>query len=240
MNFMNEYYFISTYKESNTNANIKHILVYSSEEQKCFKLHMIMQQIQGSVIIFMDTKKGVDTLNTFLNNANYNAIGIHGDKTQYKRQEAIDKFSTGDIPILIATDVASRGLDFPSVSYVINFEMPSNIEDYVHRIGRTGRAGNSGVAISFLNEGNKPILSDLYGIMRKLNQEIPDWFEKLYQTNRSFKPRTNYYNRYGDKAKNFGDRNEKKGFFGKRDRDENRDRERDRKHYDRDDRYKRH
>jgi ATP-dependent RNA helicase DDX3X len=90
------------------------------------------------------------------------------------------RFTNGDVPILIATDVCSRGLDFPSVGYVINYELPTNIEDYVHRIGRTGRCGNSGVAISFINEGNKPIIKDLYILMKKLNQTIPDWFEDLY------------------------------------------------------------
>ena len=66
--------------------------------------------------------------------------------------------------------------------------MPTNIEDYVHRIGRTGRCGNSGVAISFINESNKPIIYDLHSIMKKLNQEIPDWFEKLYQSFKDYKP----------------------------------------------------
>jgi len=189
--FMNEYYFISTYRESNANENIKHILVYSNEDQKCYKLHMILQSIQGSVIIFMDTKRGVDNLTNFLNNANYNTIAIHGDKSQIKRLEAIDKFSNGSVPILIATDVASRGLDFPTVSYVFNYEMPTNIEDYVHRIGRTGRCGTSGVAISLINESNKPIIPDLFRLMKQLKQEIPPWFENLYTT---FRPNTsNYY-----------------------------------------------
>ncbi len=65
--------------------------------------------------------------------------------------------------------------------------MPTNIEDYVHRIGRTGRGGNSGVAISFINEGNKPIITDLYSILKKLNQEIPEWFEKLYNNYRDYR-----------------------------------------------------
>ena len=89
---------------------------------------------------------------------------------------------------MIATDVASRGLDFPSVSYVFNFEMPTNIEDYVHRIGRTGRVGNTGVAISFINERNKPIIKDLYSLMSKLNQEIPSWFESMYANVKDYRP----------------------------------------------------
>jgi len=180
MNFMNEYYFISTYKDNNANANIKHMLVYSEDDQKFLKLHNILQQIQGSVIIFLDTKKGVDSLNEFLTKANYNTIPIHGDKSQIKRLEAIELFTSGDVPILIATDVASRGLDFPKVSYVINFELPTNIEAYVHRIGRTGRCGNSGVAISFVNEGNRPIIRDLYDLIKSVDQNTPDWFENLY------------------------------------------------------------
>jgi ATP-dependent RNA helicase DDX3X len=103
-------------------------------------------------------------------------------------------FTKGDVPILIATDVASRGLDFPSVSYVFNFEMPTNIEDYVHRTGRTGRVGNTGVAISFINEGNKPVIRDLYFHLKKQNQEIPPWFEELYYNVKDYKPSNNLYN----------------------------------------------
>jgi len=192
-NFMNEYYFISTYKENNANANIKHVLLYSTDDEKRYKLHTILQKIQGSVIIFLDTKRGVDSLSDFLNDSNYNTIAIHGDKDQQKRQEAIERFSSGDVPILIATDVCSRGLDFPSVSYVFNFELPTNIEDYVHRIGRTGRVGNQGVAISFINEGNRPIIRDLYNLMKKLNQEIPDWFENMFYNVKDYKPSNNNY-----------------------------------------------
>ena len=85
-----------------------------------------------------------------LSHANYNAIAIHGDKTQLKRNEAIKKFTDGNVPILIATDVASRGLDFPVVSYVFNYDMPTNIDDYVHRIGRTGRGHSLGKALTFV------------------------------------------------------------------------------------------
>jgi ATP-dependent RNA helicase DDX3X len=108
---------------------------------------------------------------------------MHGDKDQRTRQDAINKFSNGIVPILIATDVASRGLDFPNVSYVFNFDMPSNIDDYIHRIGRTGRCGNKGKAVSFITEQAKPMLKDLYKLLEKQNQEIPDWFKEIYQKN---------------------------------------------------------
>ena len=125
-------------------------------------------------------------------NRNYNAIGIHGDKLQVERQKAIKKFSSGEIPILVATDVASRGLDFPNVSYVFNFDMPKNIEDYIHRIGRTGRVGNKGKAISFYNENNKQIAEALVKELKKANQNIPDFLEEYdYKYN-------NYNNEYYD------------------------------------------
>lgn len=130
----------------------------------------------------METKKSVDYLKDFLDRANYNVISIHGDKTQNKRQEAINSFSKGEVPILIATDVASRGLDFPNVAYVFNYDLPKNIDDYVHRIGRTGRCGNKGYAVSFVNEDSMPIVKDLYNLLKKLKQDIPEWFEALYNS----------------------------------------------------------
>jgi len=136
--------------------------------------------LKGSVIIFLETKRGVDYLTNFLNERNYNTISIHGDKTQDRRQNAIECFTKGEVPILIATDVASRGLDFPNIPYVFNFDLPNNIDDYIHRIGRTGRCGNKGTAYSFVTN-NCRILKDLYRLFVKSNQEIPDWFENLYQ-----------------------------------------------------------
>lgn len=105
--------------------------------------------------------------------------------------------------------------------------MPTNIEDYVHRIGRTGRGGNSGVAISFINESNKPIINDLYSILKKLNQEIPEWFEKLYNNYRDYKPCNkyiyklagSYYNKYQiNSGRNNNDK--RNSFLGKRERND--------------------
>ena len=163
----------------NANENVEQTIYYVEEEEKVFKLHEILQTIEGNVIIFLEKKKSVDKLEDFLLNRNYNAIGIHGDKLQAERQKAIKKFSSGEIPILVATDVASRGLDFPNVSYVFNYDMPKNIEDYIHRIGRTGRVGNKGKAISFYNENNKQIGEALVKELKKANQKIPDFLEEF-------------------------------------------------------------
>lgn len=153
--FMNDSYLKTSSGKNNVgnaNANVKQIIEYVEDNNKIAKLHEIFQTIQGNAIIFLETKRSVDNLENLLEKRNYNCVAIHGDKPQTKRQEAIKYFSIGEVPILIATDVASRGLDFPSVSYVFNFDMPNNIEDYIHRIGRTGRVGNKGTAISFLTK----------------------------------------------------------------------------------------
>ena len=163
----------------NINENVEQTIYFVNEEDKIMKLHEILQVIEGNVIIFLEKKKSVDKLEGFLLNRNYNVIGIHGDKLQMERQNAIKKFSSGEIPILVATDVASRGLDFPNVSYVFNFDMPKNIEDYIHRIGRTGRVGNKGKAISFYNDNNKQIAEALVKELKKANQKIPDFLEEF-------------------------------------------------------------
>lgn len=163
----------------------------------------------------METKKSVDYLKHFLDKANYNVISIHGDKTQIKRQEAINSFSKGDVPILIATDVASRGLDFPNVAYVFNYDLPKNIDDYVHRIGRTGRCGNKGNAVSFVNEDSMPIVKDLYHLLKKLQQEIPQWFEDMYRNNSTYSYTKNYnknnnkFNNYSNSNQNYENSNNK-------------------------------
>jgi ATP-dependent RNA helicase DDX3X len=92
-------------------------------------------------------------------------------------------FSTGEIPILIATDVASRGIDFPNVAYVFNFDMPTNIDDYIHRIGRCGRCGNKGKAIAFVDNKCIPIAEDLEKLLNKHKQNVPRWFTEFCKYN---------------------------------------------------------
>ena len=202
--FMNESYLITSSKKDdigNANSNVKQIIEYVEDNDKIGKLHEIFQKIQGNAIIFLETKKSVDNLESFLERRNYNVVAIHGDKPQNKRQEAIKYFSSGEVPILIATDVASRGLEFPNVSYVFNYDMPKNIEDYIHRIGRTGRVGNKGTAISFFNSKNSSITRDLIGILEKMEQEIPEFLYEYYDDKRSngnFYQRKKYYNNNGN------------------------------------------
>ena len=190
-------YLISTNKNKenkkgyNANENVEQLIYYVNEDEKISKLHEILQTAEGNVLIFLEKKKSVDKLENFLLLRNYNAIGIHGDKIQSERQKAIKQFSSGEIPILVATDVASRGLDFPNVSYVFNYAMPKNIEDYIHRIGRTGRVGNKGKAISFYNDNNRQIGEALVNELKKSGQKIPDFLEEF-----------DYYNNYNNEFYN--------------------------------------
>ena len=95
-----------------------------------------------------------------------------------EREYALRSFKSGKTPILVATDVAARGLDIPHVAHVINFDLPNDIDDYVHRIGRTGRAGKTGLATAFFNEGNVSMARPLSDLMQEANQEVPAWLTR--------------------------------------------------------------
>lgn len=176
--FMRDYYFIQPKNASP--RQIKQEIIHVSENDKNKMLSQILYKLHGSIIIFTDTKKGADLLSYYLYNEKFKSCAIHGNKKQFQRQNAIQNFTNGHVPILIATDVASRGLDFPNVNYIINYDLPKNLEDYIHRIGRTGRMGQEGTAISLINETNKPIIKKLYLFFKSQNQVIPPWFEEMY------------------------------------------------------------
>lgn len=115
----------------------------------------------AQILIFRRTQIGVDRLVSHLRRRRYEATGIHGGMTQSQRNAVMQSFRSGELRILIATDLASRGLDIPSISHVINFDMPSTVEEYTHRIGRTGRMGRDGIAITFVSESDLDFLDAL-------------------------------------------------------------------------------
>ncbi|KAJ3687229.1 hypothetical protein LUZ61_016393 [Rhynchospora tenuis] len=133
---------------------------------------------QALTLVFVETKRGADALENWLCMNGFPATSIHGDRTQQEREYALRAFKSGQAPILVATDVAARGLDIPHVAHVINFDLPNDIDDYVHRIGRTGRAGKSGLATAFFNEGNSNIARSLSELMQEANQEVPPWLAR--------------------------------------------------------------
>ena len=124
-------------------------------------LHLLRNTISGDILIFRRTKFGVAKLENMLKKNGYNVDSIHGDKTQKGREEALNSFKEKKINILIATDVASRGIDISNLDAVINFDIPNVPETYVHRIGRTGRAGNTGASYSFCAADEKPYIKTI-------------------------------------------------------------------------------
>jgi ATP-dependent RNA helicase RhlE len=136
--------------EETTAKNIGQLLYYLPKKNKTdLCLHLLRNTINGKIIIFRRTKFGVDKLEESLVKNGYKVASIHGDKTQGVRNKAIEDFKDKKAHILIATDVASRGIDITNVDAIINFDIPNIPETYIHRIGRTGRAGKSGIAFSF-------------------------------------------------------------------------------------------
>ncbi|MEK7145637.1 MAG: DEAD/DEAH box helicase, partial [Patescibacteria group bacterium] len=140
-------------KKQDTSANVDQdvIRVRFGESKMDILVDLLKKDPSLSkVLIFGRTKRGVDRIAMALEARDFSVVSIHGDKVQNKRQKALDLFKQNKAQILVATDVAARGLDIPNVSHVINFDVPQSYEDYVHRIGRTGRADKQGKALTFL------------------------------------------------------------------------------------------
>ncbi|CAH0481094.1 unnamed protein product [Peronospora belbahrii] len=158
------------------NKKIKQIVEVMDDHQKYTALQEHLRDMYegGRIIIFCETKRGADELSRNLRNTRYVCKAIHGNKSQEERDYVLREFKEGKTQILVATDVASRGLDIKDIRYVINFDMPKNVEDYIHRIGRTARAGNKGTAISFFTASNNARLAGpLVKIMEEAEQEVP-------------------------------------------------------------------
>ncbi|XP_028809815.1 putative ATP-dependent RNA helicase an3 isoform X2 [Denticeps clupeoides] len=179
--FLDEYIFLAVGRVGSTSENITQKVVWVEENDKrSFLLDLLNATGKDSLtLVFVETKKGADSLEDFLYREGYACTSIHGDRSQRDREEALHQFRSGRCPILVATAVAARGLDISNVKHVINFDLPSDIEEYVHRIGRTGRVGNLGLATSFFNDKNGNITKDLLDLLVEAKQEVPSWLESL-------------------------------------------------------------
>ncbi|KAK2856706.1 hypothetical protein Q5P01_005441 [Channa striata] len=130
-------------------------------------------------MVFVETKRQADFIATFLCQEKVPTTSIHGDREQQEREQALADFRSGKCPVLVATSVAARGLDIPDVQHVVNFDLPSSIDEYVHRIGRTGRCGNTGRAVSFFDpDANGQLARSLVTVLSKAQQEVPSWLEE--------------------------------------------------------------
>ncbi|KAI0709804.1 P-loop containing nucleoside triphosphate hydrolase protein [Earliella scabrosa] len=186
--------------ELTANHNIQQIVEVVSDFEKRTKLGKHLEQIaqeNAKVLIFVGTKRVADDITKYLRQDGWPALAIHGDKEQRERDWVLGEFKAGRSPILIATDVASRGLDVKDVRYVINYDFPNNCEDYIHRIGRTGvrvlsisvicctltsflqRAGMKGTSYTYFTTDNAKQARELIGILREANAHVPPQLEEM-------------------------------------------------------------
>ena len=170
---------ISVTSDNETAANVNH---YIHPVDKSRKAELLIELIETEkwkqALVFTRTKHGADRLTKQLLKVDIKAAAIHGNKTQNNRMKALDSFKNNRIKILVATDVAARGIDIPNMQQVINFDVPTVAKDYVHRIGRTGRAGKSGKAISLVSADEYNLLQDIERLLKKtLKRHIIDGFE---------------------------------------------------------------
>jgi ATP-dependent RNA helicase RhlE len=159
--------------------------------EKLEKIALLKHLLDGPTIknalVFTRTKHGADKVTRQLERHNVRAEAIHGNKSQNAREKALGNFKRGRTRVLVATDIAARGLDIAELSHVINFDLPNESESYVHRIGRTGRAGASGIALSFCSYEERPFLS---GIERLIRKHLPVAEDHPYRSGRNPGPPT--------------------------------------------------
>ena len=167
--------YISVTPISSTAENVSQKVYFVNKDDKRLLLkQLIIQESLSNALVFTRTKHGADNIVKVLKKASIKAEAIHGDKSQNARQRVLEQFKNKEIDILVATDIAARGIDIEQLPFVINFDIPNISETYVHRIGRTGRAGNSGLAISFCGKDEKPYWQDIEKLIRMKVKVITD------------------------------------------------------------------
>ena len=152
---------------------IQQFVYYVPRENKRQLLEYILKQNDvGQALVFTRTKRGADKVVRALTSQGWKAAAIHGNKSQGARIRALEGFKNKALDVLVATDIASRGIDVENLSHVINYELPEVAETYVHRIGRTGRAGAQGIAVSFCTEDDVSYLKDIHQLTKTPMQEV--------------------------------------------------------------------
>ncbi|CAJ0584453.1 unnamed protein product, partial [Mesorhabditis spiculigera] len=174
-----DYIYVTVGRVGSTTENIVQNVEWVEEYDKRGKLMDMIGKIkEGLALVFVETKRNANDLTLYLGRSGVRAVTIHGDLNQAERERNLYFFKNGSWPILVATAVAARGLDIPDVRHVINFDIPSCIDEYVHRIGRTGRAGNIGYATSFFNDRNAALASSILNLLTEAKQNVPEWLQK--------------------------------------------------------------
>lgn len=177
---------------ASTTAETVEQAVYFVEksDKRSLLIHLLKNDSIDTALVFTETKFGADKLCAALRRENIRVQAIHGDKTQAERQKALNNFKNKHISVLIATDIAARGIDIESLPYVINYELPNIPETYVHRIGRTGRAGINGKAISFCGMEEKMLLRDIHKLIDRSIPVMKDHPFQMAEADTSMQPKT--------------------------------------------------
>lgn len=197
--------------ELSANPNIKQIVKVCQQNDKQNELREILADIfdkkngdPGKVLIFAQTKRSVEYLARFIDSCGVRCASIHGDKSQMQRDSTLNSFRSNRVDILVATDVAARGLDVDGIQYVINYDYPNGSEDYIHRIGRTGRRNNKGTAFTLFTEENGPLARDLIKVLKEAKQEISSELYELSKSHSSLRGKQfnrSPYNRGGSQGR---------------------------------------
>lgn len=167
-------------RAGSTHANVVQKIIFVEPSKKREALwDLLMNMPPARTIVFTNRKQEVDLIDDYLWNKGLPTTSIHSDRTQREREDAIRAFKIGKAPILITTSVAARGLDLKHTLHIINYDFPRNINEYVHRIGRTARIGNIGLATTFYNDKDEGQAEDLVKLMLESKQDIPDFLEHL-------------------------------------------------------------
>lgn len=160
--------------------NVTQEVEYVKQEAKVVHLLDCLQKTAPPVLIFAEKKQDVDCIHEYLLLKGVEAVAIHGGKDQEERSRAVEAYRESKKDVLVATDVASKGLDFPNVQHVINYDMPDDVENYVHRIGRTGRSNTKGLATTFINKtAEQSVLLDLKHLLIEAKQKVPEFLNEL-------------------------------------------------------------
>ena len=196
---------ISVTNDNETGENINHYIHPVDKSRKAeLLIELIKTKKWDQALVFTRTKHGADRLQKQLDKVNINSKAIHGNKTQNNRMKALEAFKNNKIQILVATDVAARGIDIKRMSQVINFDVPTVAKDYVHRIGRTGRGGDMGEAITLVSADEFRLLRDIEKLINKKLERVEiEGFEPEHVVSIQDKPNTKrFHNKKGFKKRN--------------------------------------
>ena len=215
--FMNAPEIVEVAAQNTTSANVEqHIIAVDALKKRNLLERLIVDLQMNQVIVFCKTKQSVDQVTRDLVRRNLAAQSIHGDKSQQSRLETLNAFKEGSLRVLVATDVAARGLDIAELPFVINYELPTQPEDYVHRIGRTGRAGADGVAISLMDKTEQKMfeaIKELTGndlAVERIEGFEPQWWGGAdTASSEESRPSESRRERRRDNARKAGERSDK-------------------------------